>query len=826
MAGSFPQYSNVYPELVKLLKSRGGNTRPIQDGGVSGLSVWFRLVSSVAPSDDNVGLVLQTNGSLGGSFETHYGSNSKSGVVGYTFKGDPIQVSGRGLRPSPIISSVSVDESAEGGSRSATIKITAFTPQQADILSTYFLEPGFHLLCEWGWNTQKSVSQKCGGGKTITPCAIAEYDSWKTIKRKREQSGYTYDAVLGIVVSGGMNFGDNETYELEVRVTGVGNVAEYMQTHRDANKTDTAVKDSSNTFSSQQIDEAISSKYLGQALFMQMFNELPGQKRTNLVKSLKNDPKWADEANFVNMDKVVKETLTDAMAEGSELKTADATKDAKIPKDIPIITTDRYIRFELATEIINSYPIKLTPQQQVGCGKKSRDQRIQTNNTICSGFPHMFSTDKSKLYIPNSTAPSFNLLSALSATTEVTQFIVYNDLNNEANLANLHPLTGEKTYSESEYPNGSGKEFPKGPMRPIPYAFPSTYKLELKNEVDSSFKPIVEKEGFWGYLKNLYINFDFFVECISKPNFVIRDVYYEMLNGMSSACNSIWNFQIIETINKKTGALEVSVVDVNFSGKVSTEGITRFQSRGVDSPFVSCDFNLDTPGAMISSQVQKKLNSDIEHSPELNPRPMKGNVFSKYEDKVGTILQGLKTLQTEAEQKEAVKSGNNEAPPPKKSAKELEDEARALNYEYYAKTGAVLPKIQDRSGKLDITKTFFDSAKNDNTIESVLMVGAWNDSSALRQVFLIDKGLVTGAPAAQKIEENDRQNPPFGIGSFNFRVHGVSGFKVGDEFRVSGLPSKFGDPSFFQVVKIDHSVEGMSWWTDVKGELRIVGGKK
>ena len=294
---------------------------------------------------------------------------------------------------------------------------------------------------------------------------------------------------------------------------------------------------------------------------------------------------------------------------------------------------------------------------------------------------------------------------------------------------------------------------------------------------------------------------------------------------MSSACNSIWNFQILERPNPETGALEVAVVDVNFSGQVDVKDITTFQARGVDSPFVSCDFNVETPGAMISSQVQKKLNSDIEHSPELNPRPMLGNVFSNYEDKVGTILQGLKDLQKEAEAKEEPKTGNNEAPP-KKSASELEDEARALNYEYYTKTGAVLPKVQDRNGKLDITKSFFDYSGNDGTIEGLLMVGAWNDSSALRQVFLIDKGLVKGVNSPQKKSDNNRQNPPFGLASFNFRVHGVSGFKVGDEFRISGLPSKFGQPNFFQVVKVDHSVEGMSWWTDVKGELRIIGNEK
>jgi hypothetical protein len=820
MPGSFPQYSQIYPDLVKLLTNRAGNNRPMQEGGVSGLSVWFRLISSVTPPKGKPGLIIESNGSLGGVFETHYGNGDdkspKSGVIGYTFDNTAISATGRGLRPSPIISSVSVDETAEGGSRSATIKITAFTTEQVSILSSYFLEPGFHLLCEWGWNTQKSVSQKCNRGKRITPCSIAEYDSWKTIKRKRELSGYTYDAVLGIVVGGGMNFGDNETYELEIKVTGIGNVAEYMQTHRDANKTDTATKDSSNTFNSQQIDGAVSSKQLGKALFMQMFNELPGQKRTNLVKSLVNDPRWADEANFVNMDKVVKETLSDAMTEGAELKSTDTTKTAKIPKDIPLITTDRFIRFELATEIINSYPVNLRPQKIGDCGKFSRDQRIQTNNTICSGFPHMFSTDKTKLFIPNTTAPNFNLLNALSATKELNQFIVYDNLNTDENLANLHPLTGDKKYDEKKYPNGSSKEFPKGPDRPVPYAFPARYNL----------KTIKEKAGFWGHLKNLYINFDFFVECISKPNFVVRDVYYEMLNGMSSACNSIWNFQIIESVNKESGALEVSVVDLNFSGKVDTSGMTVFQSRGVDSPFVSCDFNLEVPGAMVSSQVQKKLNSDIEHSPELNPRPMLGNVFSNYEDSVGTILQGLKSLQKENEAKEEAKTGNNEPPPSKKSADELEAEARTLNYEYYTKTGAVLPKVQDRNGKLDITKSFLDFANNDGTVEGLLMVGAWDDSSALRQVFLIDKGLVKGATGSQDITDNDKQNPPFGLASFNFRVHGASGFKVGDEFRVSGLPSKFGKPSFFQIVKVDHVMEGMSWWTDVKGELRMVGGTK
>lgn len=819
MAGSFPQYSNIYPELEALLKKRGGNNSPLALGGVSGLSTWIRLISSV----DN-GLILESIHGGGDDFQTNYGGNGTykgPGIIGYNLSNQQVWVKNgtdRALRPSPIISGMSMDEKAEGGSRLAKVTITAFTLKQAEILSEYFLEPGFHLLCEWGWNTSKSAEQKCGGGGNIDVCDIVQYDNWTHVKEKRQKSGFQYDAFLGIVTGGDISFGDNETYQLEVQITSVGNVAEYMQTHRDANSKDSAKKDSSGTFSAQEVDSAVGAGKVGRALFMQMFNELPGQKRTPLVKQLINNANLSNEGNFVNMDKVVKEELMDSLSEAGELPSDDASVTAMIPKDMPLIVEDRYIRFELACEIINTYPMKLSPQASGCSNKQSRDQRIKIDESFCGGFPHMFSTDKSKLYIPNTTAPNFKLTAALSSKEELKDFIIFDDLNNEKNLANLHPATGTTVFKGNQ--NGDKKDFATGQTRPAPYAFPATYGLKKTYQsVDESFETVLEKPGFWGYVKNLYINFDFFVECISKPNFVVRDVFYEMLNGMSSACNSFWKFQIMERPNKKTGDLELTVVDLNFGGIIDTDGVTKLQARGVESPFVSCDFNLDVPGAMMSSIVQKKLNSKFEHSPELNPRPMLGNVFSKREDKAGTILQGLKVIE---EEKEVAKDTNT--PTTDKSADELEQEARALNFEYYTKTAAVLPKIQDRLGEIDLKKEFYDFvSSNDGSLERTLMVGAWNDTAALRQVFLVDKGIAKGGKSGRSAKDNNKNNPPFGLASFNFRVHGVSGFKVGDKFRIDGLPKQFGAPSFFQVVKVDHVIEGMNWWTDIKGELRVVG---
>jgi hypothetical protein len=828
MPGSYPQLSNVYPELKATLDKRAGNNSPWNSAtnpGVSGLSTWIRLISAAAPK----GLILESINPKSTSFQARYGGKSNEytgpGIIGRNWDGAIIRVPGvsRAYRPSPIITAMSMDENAEGGSRTATISIRAFTKEQSDILATYFLEPGFHCLCEWGWNTQKSKSQMVAGGGNITVCDLVAYDQWSTVREKRLNSEYTYDAFLGIVAGGGIEFGDDESYSLDVKLVAIGNVAEYMQTHRGANETteDKNDNDSGMTFNTRQIAYAVNDTKIGQALFMQMFNQLPGQKRTKDVYDLYLNPKWADSANFVNMDEKVGEILKSAVSEGAELKTSSG-KDATIPNETPFLSEEKFIRFELACEIINQYPFELARKGSSCSNYETRDYKINIKNTVISGFPHMFSTDATKLFIPNPTAPNFKFVKALSATEEIKSYIEFSALNNKENIANLHPIAELDNYPwlqhlDSRNDSGTG-------LRPVPYAFPNTRGIFLKSLADATFIPLQERAGFWGYLKDLYINFNFFVECISKSNLVVRDVFYEMLNGMSGACNSIWKFQIIEgIIDKPSGKYELMVKDVNFLGDISNNaGITTFQSRGVKSPFISCDFRVEVPGAMVSSVTINKLKDDkgrtFDNAPELNPRPMLGSVFSRTEDLVGTVLAGIQ----QAEASGSEKTDTSNKPAEEKSSSELELETKIANFEFFTKTAAILPKSADRKGKLDITKTFWDWKGNDNTIEGVLMVGAWSDTSALRQCFLVDKGLTEKLNSDKKLE-NNKQNPPFGGAEFNFKVHGVSGFKVGDQMQIDGLPDKFGAPNVFQVVKVDHTLDGMLWITDVKTKLRIVG---
>ena len=57
--------------------------------------------------------------------------------------------------------------------------------------------------------------------------------------------------------------------------------------------------------------------------------------------------------------------------------------------------------------------------------------------------------------------------------------------------------------------------------------------------------------------------------------------------------------------------------------------------------------------------------------------------------------------------------------------------------------------------------------------------------------------------------------------TFNFTVHGVSGFKRGDKFTIIGLPDSYSAKNgFFQVTQINQQVEGMTWKTQIEGKFR------
>ena len=60
----------------------------------------------------------------------------------------------------------------------------------------------------------------------------------------------------------------------------------------------------------------------------------------------------------------------------------------------------------------------------------------------------------------------------------------------------------------------------------------------------------------------------------------------------------------------------------------------------------------------------------------------------------------------------------------------------------------------------------------------------------------------------------------FDIG-FSFTIHGISGMKCGDKFKVIGIPKGYEKGGFFQITAIKHIIQDMTWKTEVTGKFRI-----
>ena len=94
-----------------------------------------------------------------------------------------------------------------------------------------------------------------------------------------------------------------------------------------------------------------------------------------------------------------------------------------------------------------------------------------------------------------------------------------------------------------------------------------------------------------------------------------------------------------------------------------------------------------------------------------------------------------------------------------------------------------------------------------------LLIAIYDDPSLLR-TWRVKDGLASGTPEHQ-------------IGQallpikFSFTVHGLSGWKRGDKFKILGLPPQY-DNGFFQVTQINQQIDGMNWKTQIEGQFRNV----
>jgi hypothetical protein len=849
----WPKLTNIEPNIASKIKSYSDSME------ASKLNAWIRVFSG-AIVGSNQGLIMQSNDSdfklfkaAGDTNPTIYGGLQSSGVLGKDWNGNAVETAlGRRLRPSPIITSFSVKEGKDQISRQATLEIKAFSLEQMEKIQSYFLEPGYSLYIEWGWNTTdgvRNITTATGTGNIVSTIADKSL-SWTNLSNTRKNSNGEFDCFLGFIVGGNVS-GDSENFNISVNLRGAPSLPTYMQTNQGTTRIDADGKLAESRKVKKPFGTVESETEASQLRrFGKMFNDLPAFRQTIDIANLKSS---VIPTQFINFDEVVRKQvhaavspnwLSDAAIE-VDLVSSDGseTKQIEIVKE-DLFSSHRYIRMDLAVDILN----KIGSLDAYKIGGKEITFKIDINNTVIGSFPNQFSTKADKLIIPGT----------------IPDFFQYYLQSNEIEQLNGGKLLVNTNTIEPRWAKSDGLEI----FRP---------NSDLNQ---FGFK---EKKEYWGYLKFLFVNFDMFKSKIEQKNKNIREIFLDILNEMSSAVNSFWNFQIVE--GESDGNINVTVIDENFIGQNPNETKpVSFRHVGNGSVFLDANIDISIPAEMTNQIVATRLGNssnpdeaivstskksffetsgdlfisatstpatdttteNVEPAPDPVPAgPTKQDEIDRLKKVEADLLAQREKIPDDrseanrnerirlyqaslAAQREANKlkqqlkaeataaAAAAEAAEVAKQKAEVEAAATTLTANLSKLTVvplSKLPKLVDSEGKTIGDKDLNDQKELTNltALKQNFMIYSFDDTEFLDRL----KREAFGNKGEGSLSH------PLPI-KYSFKILGNSGIRRGDMFNILGIPAKYAAKGLFQVTQIEHSLEGNQWFTNITGDYRQI----
>jgi anti-sigma28 factor (negative regulator of flagellin synthesis) len=514
----FPKLSNIEGKIWLRIKQNGAPSI------ASKLNAWIRVFSG-AQVNGKDGLLMQSNTNAklfkaaGDKSASIYGNLQGSGVLGTDWKGNPVETGvGRILRPSPIVTGFTSKEGKDQISRHATLELKAFSLEQMEAIQSYFLEPGYSLYIEWGWNTEKgtenitTVDNSTEAGTLVSKIAEKSLN-WNSLIKTRHSSLGEFDCFLGFIVGGNVT-NDGETFNITVNLRGAPSLPTYLQGYQGTSKIESGVVVNNNKvkqlYTTAQLEDETQSNGIKRR-FAAMFNDLPAFRQTTQVKALETSVAINQ---FINFDKLISNNISEGLNDTGVLNWTNdedvVISNVSISKE-KLFSNERYIRMDLAVLILNT----IGAVDTYVIGGKEISFKIDIESTVIGSFPYMFSTKADKLIIPGY-IPDFKRYYLQSNTVEQLG-------GGTSGWGKLRVDGGIWKAVE----NDDQLEFfaPKKPLAEYGYK---------------------EDSQYWGYLRNLFVNFDMFVSKLEQKNKNTREIFLDILNEMSAAVNSFWNFQIVE----------------------------------------------------------------------------------------------------------------------------------------------------------------------------------------------------------------------------------------------------------------------------------------
>tara|TARA_B100001778_G_scaffold333113_1_gene340923 strand:+ start:1284 stop:3557 length:2274 start_codon:yes stop_codon:yes gene_type:complete len=728
----------------------------------SKLNAWIRVTSGVGngmviTSNPNLPLFYAANAIYGGigaepgqlgavEGETEEGGSKLVDIQGkeIEFKDD------RWGRPRPIISGIDVSEGNNGLSKKCELQITCFSLDQMIEIQKKFGEPAHSVFLEFGWNTEKGVK---GIVDLSNVEEVVAMRNLADIQEARKRAEGHYDNFLGRITGGSLSVEGGEKFIVTSKLTGVGDLAAYLQGQKGFKDTE-----GKTTLGGKSFWWVGGTWNDQKRQFQYFFNDLPSYNRTEEAKALVENPYFTNEYNFINFDEELREDMGDETVD-SKIRNPDGDK-VNVPGNTPLIGSERFVKLDVflsAVLAINPIPTIVDEKGTTVEGP------IRYHRIPIRGHRHIFSTDKTKLLIPNNQMPDFGLWSILQGKEPPSP-----DANEPRDMSYF----GISFPSEAKFdPNEAG-------------VFTELDKLEA---------------GDWGYLDDLYVNYDFAKGILESKTNKTYDVFIQILNGLSAACNNMWQFEIekhycdeYDLFGEKTGRRIEQLVVIDKALSCPSPGIPPLEMvlGGEQSVFLDASLQSDIPGAMMGIVTMGKASDGkIQVSPDgtiTAPKTGRG-LFTNEVDWIGA----------------KINKDNRKGEEDNPDSEGSEEEKIASMYSVFQDKVGVYPNSIDSSADdLDARGT-----------SDKLLIAIYDDPDLLRTWREKDGQQSTNA-------EHQVGQALLPI-KFSFTIHGLSGWKRGDKFRILGLPEQY-DNGFFQVTQINQQCEGMTWKTQVEGQFRNV----
>ena len=842
----WPKLSNINKDIYDKITNRNNLE-------ASKLNCWVRLFSGVGD-----GLILVSNpdtklfaaageggiyGFAGNATESGY-----SGELGKDWNGKSVNpLPGRSLRPSPMVTSLEFSEGEDQISRSGKISLKVFSLEQMEIIQQFFMEPGYNLFVEWGWNTEDGVSGLVDTSQSSKIPGLASKGNLvqSAIRNKALNTNGDYDNMLGFIVGGAVG-NDGENFSVEIELRGTPELPTYLQQQNVAYPTlknggGIISKEGSSPYPMGVLTESTKNKDDVNSIaldrrFATMFNSLPAHRQTQDVVDFKDKFTMYD---FVNCDGLITENINNFL-QGSFFDQLFGTgnkveiQNFQIEKE-KLFSKNKYIRLERAIDVIGASGLSsyISGDQTVSC-------TIDISDTKIGAFPLIYSTKPESLLIPG----------------ELPDFQKY------------YLTTDTPNYESIQRDKDGNKTTVNNSINGISFV-----------QNTSSTKEHIEKGKYWGYLKNLYINEDMMVNKMVSKNKNIREVLYDILNELSSAVNSFWDFQIVEG-KDKNDKLVLTVVDRNWVGQ-SPGKPKEFYHNGENSRFLSSALSIDIPGEMANQIISSRLGASVK-TDGVNietgtkrffakgvDRFMKSlNINGKNTDNEEAKGNNLRTIEGQekqiADNKARIKdlTGSSEVErtyipsggygmgtsisiTTDENGNRLKTETNGRATYASTPEGQELKKLEnenkDLKAKIDDTKKSNLSASVDklDIVPNPAKVTSFEEG-ILSDDLIIQKDLKQSNLFSENfkfytfkdtnlldiIKNNSllgkntgRLSHPLPI-KYTFTILGTSGIRRGDMFNIVGIPEKYKKYGLFQVNSVEHSIEGMRWETTIEGLYR------